>query len=82
MSTSNWAAPIVPVPKKDKQIRLCGDYKLTFNPELDIKRYPLPKPQELFATLAGGKKFTKLDLHQAYIVFAATFVLLEESSRP
>lgn len=62
VSTSNWAALIAPMQKKDGRIRLCGDYKLTINPELDIERYPLPKPQKLFATLVGGKKFTKLDL--------------------
>ena len=33
---------------------------------MEIDQYPLPKPEDLFATLAGGKKFTKLDLSQAY----------------
>ena len=63
---SDWAAPIVPVPKKNGRFRICGDYKVTVNQVLDVDQYPLPKPEELFATLAGGKKFTKLDLSQAY----------------
>ena len=61
-----WAAPIVPVPKKDGGIRICGDYKLTINPHLKVDQYPLPKPSDLMACLTGGKKFTKLDLRAAY----------------
>ena len=76
VSTSEWAAPIVPVPKKDGRIRICGDFKVTINPVLDVEQYPLPKPQDLFATLSGGEKFTKLDLHQAYLQLQ-----LEEESR-
>ena len=32
-----------------------------------MDRYPLPKPQDIFASLAGGQKFTKVDLRQAYL---------------
>ena len=63
---SKWAAPVVPVPKGDGRLRLCGDYKVTINPALEVDQYPLPKPDDLFASLAGGKLFTKIDLTQAY----------------
>ncbi|XP_041452504.1 uncharacterized protein K02A2.6-like [Lytechinus variegatus] len=76
VSHSNWAAPIVVVPKADKSIRICGDYKTTINPVLDVDKYPLPNPQDLFSTLAGGCYFTKLDLSQAY-----QQMTLEENSR-
>ncbi len=66
VQSSEWAAPIVAVPKKDGHIRLCGDYKVTVNPHLVVDQYPLPKPEDIFASLAGGKKFTKLDLSRAY----------------
>lgn len=63
---SDWAAPIVPVLKKNRKFRICGDYKVTVNQALDVDQYPFPKPEDLFATLAGGNNFSKLDLSQAY----------------
>ena len=72
---SEWAAPIVVVPKKDHRVRICGDYKVTINPVLEVDQYPLPRPVDLFATLAGGKSFTTLDLSHAY-----QQLILEESS--
>ena len=63
---SEWAAPIVADPKKDGCVRLRGDYKVTVNPALDIDQYSLPRPTDLFATLASGKYFTTLDLSHAY----------------
>ena len=63
---AEWAAPIVPVVKQDGSIRVCGDYKLTVNQAAQVDVYPLPLVDDLFASLARGKSFTKLDLAQAY----------------
>ncbi|KAG8173745.1 hypothetical protein JTE90_023235 [Oedothorax gibbosus] len=64
---SQWAAPIVPVLKSDKtSIRICGDFKLTANIAIDPDQYPLPKADDIFASLAGGIQFSKLDLKNAY----------------
>jgi len=63
---SNWATPIVPVPKKDGSVRICGHYKGTVNPELQAEQYPLPSIEDIFAKLSGGQKFSKIDLCQAY----------------
>ena len=73
---SDWAAPIVPVLKKDGGIRICGDYKLTVNRAAKIDTYPIPRIDDLFAALAGGKAFSKLDLAHAY-----QQVPLEETAR-
>ena len=67
VKTSEWATPIVPVVKKCGSIRICGDYKLTANIASTTDVYPLPKIEELFTDLAGGKTFTKLDLSHAYL---------------
>ena len=74
---SDWGTPVVPVPKEGGTFLFCGDYKVTVNLALQVDQYPLPKPEELFATLAGGKKFTTLDLSQAYLQLE----LDEESSK-
>ena len=63
---SDWAAPIVPVLKKDGSVRICGDYKLTVNKAAKPDTYPLPRIEDLFASLAGGQTFSKLDLAHAY----------------
>ena len=67
-----WFISVVPVSKKDGKVRICGDYKVTVNPHLDVNQHPLPRPEELFA---NGKAFTKIDLSQAY-----QQMQLEESS--
>ena len=64
---SEWAAPIVPVLKSDKEsVRVCGDFRMIVNPISKLDWYPIPKIEDLFATLECGKEFTKLDLSQAY----------------
>ena len=64
---SKWAAPIVPVLKQDGSVRICGDFKVTINQVSQIDSYPLPRVEEFFSRLSGGKYFSKLDLSQAYL---------------
>ena len=66
VQVSEWAAPIVPVLKSNKTVRICGDFRLTVNPASKLDNYPIPKISDLFVKLKGGKIFTKLDLSQAY----------------
>jgi len=67
VETSDWASPIVTVLKPDKvSVRVCGDFKQTVNPVSTLEKYPIPKVDDLFSTLSGGKIFSKIDLSQAY----------------
>ena len=72
---SEWATPIVVLPTPDGRFRICGDFKVTLNPVMSVDQYP-PKPQDLYASLSGGKKFTTLDLSQAFLQLT-----LEEQSQ-
>lgn len=67
VTTSEWAMPIVSVPKENGGIRTCGDFKVTLNPVLVAEQYPPTLIDNMFAGLSGGKKFSKIDLSQAYL---------------
>ena len=67
----DWGTPVVPVRKAPRpdgtaSIRICGDYSLTVNPQLEVHRHPLPSPEDLMRRLGGGAGFTKIDLADAY----------------
>ena len=54
METAEWAAPIVPVLKQDKsRMRICA-VNLCL-------AYPIPKVEDIFASLSKGKFFSKLE---------------------
>ncbi|CAH2085872.1 unnamed protein product [Euphydryas editha] len=38
-----WATPIVSIIKGPKNIRICGDYKVTINPYLEMPHHPIPE---------------------------------------
>ena len=65
-SVFRLAAPIVPVIKSDESIHICGDYSVTVNAISILDSYPLPRADDLFTAMSGGKLFTKLDLSHAY----------------
>ena len=58
---------MVPVKKRDGTVRLYGSYDVTVNVTSPLERYPLPRVEELFNTLSGGARFTKIDLAEAYL---------------
>lgn len=63
---SDWASPIVVVNKPDGSIRMCVDCKVTINKFLKNDHYPLPRIDDILASLAKAKYFCVLDLREAY----------------
>lgn len=59
--------PLVAVLKPNNSVRLCGDFKVSLNPQLSVQQYPLPTMADVLQTAAGGAHFSKLDLADAYL---------------
>ncbi|EYC24344.1 hypothetical protein Y032_0014g2450 [Ancylostoma ceylanicum] len=64
---SEWAAPIVCVRKSNGKLRVCADFSTGLNKALESFDYPLPVPEDIFATLNGGAVFSQIDLSDAYL---------------
>jgi hypothetical protein len=60
-STSPWGYSELFVEKKDKELRLCVDYR-PLNAVTIKNKYPLPCIDILFDQLAGAQVFSKIDL--------------------
>ena len=60
-----WVSPIVAIPKKDGQVRICVDMRLP-NEAIRRVRHPIPTVSDVSLALNGAKYFSKLDLSQAY----------------
>ena len=44
ISWSEYASPIVAVPKSNDSVRICGNYNGSINPSMYVDQYSLPKP--------------------------------------
>lgn len=64
---SEWGAPIMPIIKDNGRVRICGNFKLTLNPQIIIDKYPLPLIDDIFTALQGGETFSEIDLTHAYM---------------
>lgn len=64
-SKSPWASPLHIVPKKNGELRPCGDYR-QLNSITKPDRYPIPRLHDFTFILAEKKIFSKLDINRAY----------------
>lgn len=61
-SESEYASPIIVVPKKNGDLRLCVDYNRALNKKTCKDKYPMPLIEDQIDSLSGQKYFTTLDL--------------------
>jgi hypothetical protein len=64
-STSPWGCSVLFVEKKDKELRLCVDYR-PLNAVTIKNKYPLPHIDVLFDQLARAQVFSKINLRSGY----------------
>ncbi|KAL8581042.1 hypothetical protein ACOMHN_012693 [Nucella lapillus] len=69
---NEYGTPVVPIRKTHTsgtlkpKLRICGDYSVGINDQLEDHRHPMPLPDELMQKLGGGFGYTKIDLADAY----------------
>ncbi len=64
-SHSDWASPIVLVPKTDGSVRFCVDYRKV-NAVSKFDAYPMPRVDELLDRLGTTRFYSTLDLTKGY----------------
>ncbi len=64
-SHSEWASPIVLVPKTDGSVRFCVDYRKV-NAVSKFDAYPMPRVDELLDRLGAARFYSTLDLTKGY----------------
>lgn len=69
VTTAKCAAPIVVKQKKSGEIRICADFSTGLNDALEDHRYPIPLPEDIFATLSNSECYSHVDLTDAFLQF-------------
>ncbi len=64
-SHSDWASPIVLVPKTDGSVRFCVDYRKV-NAVSKFDAYPMPRVDKLLDRLGTARIYSTLDLTKGY----------------
>ncbi|CAM5159081.1 unnamed protein product [Eretmochelys imbricata] len=64
-SASPWAFPVMLVPRKDRSIQFCVDYR-KLNATTVSDAYPMSRPDELLDKLGGARYLTTMDLTKGY----------------
>lgn len=63
---SDWATPIVIQPKKNGDVRICLDGKVSINRRAVTDHYPMPRFDDIMVEMQGCDTFCTIDLEGAY----------------
>jgi len=64
-SQSPWASPILCVPKKNQEVRVCIDYR-RLNAVTQVPAIPIPRTKEILQKMAGHRIYHTFDLTSGY----------------
>ncbi len=76
---SPWAAPIVPVLKKNSEVRICIDFR-RLNQKVIVDSYCLKDTQRVLDSVAGATYFSTMDLSGAFWQCALAPESIEKTS--
>ncbi|GBN82067.1 Transposon Ty3-I Gag-Pol polyprotein [Araneus ventricosus] len=65
LNLTEWASPVVIVPKSDGNVRICVDL-VELNKNVMRQLHPLPKAEYTLNLLVGAKTFSKLDANSGF----------------
>ncbi|XP_064470230.1 uncharacterized protein K02A2.6-like [Ornithodoros turicata] len=65
---TDWCSPIVVVPKKNGDVRICVDYT-NLNKCVQREYHPIPSVEPLLATLGQAQYFSRLDAYSGFYQF-------------
>ena len=64
-SNSEWASPLVVVPKKDGSLRLCVDFR-KLNSVSEFDAYPMPRVDDVLDRLGSAQYISSIDMTKGY----------------
>ena len=76
---SPWASPVVIVPKPDRTIRFCVDYRKV-NKVTKMDAYPIPSMERMIDKVASAKYISTLDLTKGYWQISLETSTIEKSA--
>ena len=74
---SDWVANLVPVRKKNEEIRLCVDFR-NLNRSSKKDNYPFPKMEHILQRVTGSSRMSMID---GFAGYNQIFVFLEDREK-